>query len=101
MADRKVTLTPTPRPTRQIIRRPLTQEELNEAARLHEDFIFSRRGGQRMHFSNRDLANLRLAGLNLQGAVFTGSGFAHANLLNTVLDSSILFGCDLSDATMQ
>src|ERR1700742_1750106 len=100
MADRKITLTPPPRPTRQIARRLLTAEELRQAAQSHEDFIFSRRGGQRMHFSNRDLANLDLSGLNLQGAVFTGSAFANANLVNTILDSSILFGCDLSDANM-
>ena len=69
--DRKVLLTPSPRSSRQVVRTPVTQDDFNRAAQLHEDFILSRRGGQRMNFTNRDLSLLNLTSLNLQGAVFT------------------------------
>src|SRR5262245_56335301 len=96
--DRKVLLTPATRASRQVARTRVLQEEFNRAAQLHEDFILSKRGGARMNFTNKDLSLLNFAGLNLQGAVFTGSAFHHANLMNTVVDGCILFGCDLSDA---
>src|SRR5687767_6416935 len=100
-SDRRVPLTPTPRPPAPPIVRPrATQEEVDRAAQQHDDFVHSRRGGVRINLAGRDLSFLNLGNRNLQGGVFTGALFAHAHMANANFDAAILFGSDLSDANM-
>jgi uncharacterized protein YjbI with pentapeptide repeats len=72
----------------------LAQAQLAETVRLHALFREGRSGGRRAVLIGHDLSGLRLAGVNLSHADFTGSSFFGADLRGARFDCATVFACD-------
>lgn len=78
----------------------ITQAELQELLKKHEDFIGSIKGGRRLMLQFMNLCGLDFSKHNLTGAILTGSALIQANFERAILDQANLFGCDLRDANL-
>jgi uncharacterized protein YjbI with pentapeptide repeats len=78
----------------------ITQAELNEIIRKHQNFLTARPNGARAVVRDKDLSRLSFIGQNLSQSDFTGCIMAHADLTNASFESATLFGCDFTNARL-
>ena len=82
------------------ILKPMTQAELNEIIRRHQNFLTAKPGGARAVVRDRDLTGLSFIGQNLSQSDFTGCIMAYSDLTGANFESSTLFGIDLTGAKL-
>ena len=80
---------------------PLTQEELNEIAKKHYNFLNAKPGGARANVKDRDLSGLTMEHMQLQQSDFTGCVMRNVNMVGVNFESATLFGCDMSFSQMK
>lgn len=80
--------------------KPMTQAELNEIIRKHQNFLTAKPGGARAVVRDRDLTGLSFIGQNLSQSDFTGCIMAYADLTGANFESSTMFGIDLTGAKL-
>src|SRR5262245_41216000 len=83
-----------------MVRKKLSQAEINKAIKLHQDYRNGVFGGRRAIFSFHDLEGMMFAGADLSDADFTGAALYGASLGGCNLDRAILFGADLRNANL-
>ena len=84
----------------------VTQEEVNEAVRLHGLWLKDSRAGERANFSNKNLSGLDFSGADLRNASLSGAYLIDVNLNNADLSGANLMdadfiGADLSGANLR
>ncbi|HEV7227855.1 pentapeptide repeat-containing protein [Brevundimonas sp.] len=84
----------------EVIRRRLTQEELDAICARHDRLWQARPGGARAVFAWMDLSGLSLKGRNLADADFAAAAMIGCDLTGTRLDNATFFGTDLQDAVL-
>jgi len=83
-----------------IVRRRLTQEELDAICVRHDRLWRAKPGGARAVFAWLDLSGLSLAGRNLADADFTAAVLLDCDLTGAKLDNANFFGADLQGAVL-
>ena len=84
-----------------VVRRRLSQEELDAVCIRHERLWQARPGGARAVFAWLDLSGLSLKGRNLADADFAAACMIGCDLTGARLDNANLFGADLQDAVLR
>jgi uncharacterized protein YjbI with pentapeptide repeats len=79
-------------------RKPASQDELDEAVRLHAMWLANINTGQRCVFGGRDLSGLQFGALGGQPLNLTGADFAQANLSGTEADDILIHHCNFNGA---
>ncbi|MCK5554883.1 MAG: pentapeptide repeat-containing protein, partial [Alphaproteobacteria bacterium] len=78
----------------------MTQAELDEVIRKHNNFMTARPGGARAVVKDKDLSGLSFAGKDLSQSDFTGCIMENADLTNSNFESATLFGCDFTNSKL-
>jgi len=76
----------------------VTQEELNEAIRLHEMWLADINSGQRGMFGGRDLSGLEFGALGGPPVNLTGADFVQSDLSGTQADDILAHHCNFNGA---
>ena len=87
-------------PARAVVRRRLTQEELDAICARHDRLWQARPGGARAVFAWTDLSGLSLKGRNLADADFAAACLIGCDLSGARLDNATFFGADMQDAVL-
>src|ERR1043166_5198328 len=74
---------------------PVSQEDADKMAKLHEYFISGRLGGRRLNLTLAHAENLNFAGRNLAHAELPGAVLLGCNFTQTILRGANFFGADL------
>lgn len=80
--------------------KPVSQAELNDVIRKHQNFLGAKAGGARAVLRDRDMTGLSFIGQNLSQSDFSGCIMAYADLTGANFESSTLFGVDLTGAKL-
>jgi uncharacterized protein YjbI with pentapeptide repeats len=83
-----------------VVRRRLTQQELDAICARHDRLWQARPGGARAVFAWMDLRGLDLKGRNLADADFAAACLIGVDLSGARLDNATFFGADLQDALL-
>lgn len=83
-----------------IVRKRLTQAELDAICVRHDRLFQARPGGARAVFSWMDLSGLSLKGRNLSDADFAAASLEGCDLSGCRLDNAVFFGADMQDAIL-
>ncbi len=81
-------------------RRRLTQAQVDEAVRLHEQYQSGRFGGRRALLSYCDLSKLNLANRDLRDVDFTGAWLVETDMRKAKLDNSVFYAANLTGAKL-
>ncbi|MCK5554673.1 MAG: pentapeptide repeat-containing protein, partial [Alphaproteobacteria bacterium] len=88
------------KPIEDNILQKMTQAELNEVIRKHNNFMIAKPGGARAVVKDRDLSGLSFMGKNLSQSDFTGCIMENTDLTNSNFESATLFGCDFTNSKL-
>ncbi|RYG07036.1 MAG: pentapeptide repeat-containing protein, partial [Caulobacteraceae bacterium] len=83
-----------------IVRKRLTQAELDLVCARHDRLFQARPGGARAVFAWMDLSGLSLKGRNLADADFAAACLEGCDLTGAKLDNANFFGADMQDAIL-
>lgn len=83
-----------------IVRKRLSQAELDAICARHDRLFQARPGGARAVFAWMDLTGLTLKGRNLSDADFAGACLETCDLTGARLDNANFFGADMQDAIL-
>ena len=83
-----------------IVRKRLTQAELDAICARHDRLFQARPGGARAVFAWMDLSGLCLKGRNLADADFAAACLERCDLTGARLDNANFFGADMQDAIL-
>ena len=86
--------------TEPIVRKRLTQAELDAICARHDRLFQARPGGARAVFAWMDLSGLCLKGRNLADADFAAACLERCDLTGARLDNANFFGADMQDAIL-
>ncbi len=84
-----------------VVRRKLSQGDLDLFLVAHARFVEGKAGGRRLSLKFLDLTGLDLSGRLLDDADFTGACLENAILRGARMERAILFGCDRAAPTCQ
>ena len=79
----------------------LSQDELDQIAKLHKIYMEGKHGGARAQIKFKNLSGLNLSNKDFAHADFTGSCFIGADLSSGNFASATFFACDLSRANLE
>jgi uncharacterized protein YjbI with pentapeptide repeats len=83
-----------------VVRRRISQQELDAICARHDRLWQARPGGARAVFAWMDLSGLNLKGRNLADADFSAACLIGADLTGARLDNAAFFGADMQDAIL-
>ena len=83
-----------------LVRKRLTQAELDVICARHDRLFQARPGGARAVFAWMDLSGLSLKGRNLADADFAAACLEGCDLTGAKLDNANFFGADMQDAIL-
>ena len=83
-----------------LVRKRLTQAELDLVCARHDRLFQARPGGARAVFAWLDISFLSLKGRNLADADFAAACLEGCDLTGAKLDNAIFFGADMQDAVL-
>lgn len=83
-----------------VVRKRLTQAELDVICAKHDRLFQARPGGARAVFAWMDLSGLSLKGRNLADADFAAACLEGCDLTGAKLDNANFFGADMQDAIL-
>ena len=83
-----------------IVRKRLTQAELDVICARHDRLFQARPGGARAVFAWMDISGLSLRGRNLADADFAAACLENCDLTGARLDNANFFGADMQEAVL-